>query len=260
MSEVFGLDVSHYQGAINWQSVAAQGRKFVIMKCQYEALPHRVDETFEYNYKQAGVNGLARGVYIFIGSQSIADPVADALSLLGHLKGRYLEYGIWLDYESAKLRALGKERIKDLTKIYDDIFRSAGYYVGIYCNLDWYKNVIHEELKSQYAFWLARYPKKDLGSYNASSSLKPSSKYAVAWQYSSKGHIQGIIGNVDLDVDYDGIVNLLASGKSNEEVAKEVIEGKWGTKNTRPSRRDLLTKAGYDYDQIQKIVNKMLMG
>ena len=135
MSEVFGLDVSHYQGAINWQSVAAQGRKFVIMKCQYEALPHRVDETFEYNYKQAGVNGLARGVYIFIGSQSIADPVADALSLLGHLKGRYLEYGIWLDYESAKLRALGKERIKDLTKIYDDIFRSAGYYVGIYCNL-----------------------------------------------------------------------------------------------------------------------------
>ena len=64
MSEVFGLDVSHYQGAIDWKSVAGDGKKFAIMKCMYEAQSHRIDETFESNYRGAGIYGLARGVYI----------------------------------------------------------------------------------------------------------------------------------------------------------------------------------------------------
>ena len=77
MSEVFGIDVSHYQKSIDWKKVSAQGIKFAIMKCQYEAQSHRIDETFENNYRGAGIYGIARGVYIFIGTQSIADPVAD---------------------------------------------------------------------------------------------------------------------------------------------------------------------------------------
>lgn len=259
MSEVQGIDVSHYQKAIDWKKVAASGRKFAVLKCMYEAQSHRKDEYFEMNYKGAGENNMARGVYIFIASSSLRDPEGDANSLLKHLADRPLEYGIWLDYESDVLRAQGKNKIKELTALYANKFRAAGYYTGIYCNIDWYKNVIHPDLKKEFEFWAARYPKNDVGAYNPGSTLRPTKDVAVAWQYSSKGKVPGITGNVDLDVDYDGIVNLIGGSpkKTNYQIAQEVLANLWGTKDTKPTRRELLTRAGYDYKAIQKIVNSL---
>ena len=256
MSEVLGVDVSHYQGKIDWKQVADSGKKFAIMKCQYEAQSHRIDETFEYNYEESGKYGLSRGVYIYIARASMADPEKDARALLEHLKGRPLEYGIWLDLEDKSLREKGKAFIRNLAYFYADIFMKAGYYVGIYCNRDWYINLIHNDLKDDFEFWIARYPLKDTGEYNPFSILKPD-KYGVAWQYSSKGVVPGIPSKVDLDVDFDGIVVLTGAKKTNEQIVKEVLEGKWGTKNTTPTRKELLTKAGYDYDAIQKKVNEL---
>lgn len=258
MSEVLGIDVSHYQGKIDWAEVRADNRVFAIMKCQYEAQSHRMDETFEYNYSEAGKNDIARGVYIYIARASIADPVGDANALLNHLKGRKLEYGIWLDLEDASLRAQGKGFIRDLAYTYADIFARAGYFVGIYCNRDWYINVIHDDLKRDFDFWIARYPRNDSGIYNPQSSLKPNYQIAVAWQYSSKGIVSGIKTRCDLDVDYDGVVKLIASSpikKTNEEIAREVLEGKWGN---GAERKKKLTSAGYNYKEVQKIVNAWL--
>ena len=260
MKEVLGIDVSHYQLDIDWKQVKEAGKKFAILKCMYEAQSHRKDEYFEANYEGCRRNGIATGVYIFIASASIADPVADANALLHHLYNRKLEYGIWLDYESDVLRRQGKDKIRQLTYIYADIFRRAGYYVGIYSNKDWFDNVIHPDLKRDFDFWIARYPKNDDGEYHSTSSLKPKYPQTVAWQYSSKGHVPGIKGNVDMDVDYDGIINLIAETplrKSNEEIAKEVWAGKWGSDKTKPTRKELLTRAGYDYAAIQKLVNSM---
>ena len=122
-------------------------------------------------------------------------------------------------------------------------------------------NVMHDDLKANYDFWIARYPKNDSGTYNPNSSLKPSPKMAVAWQYSSKGHVNGISGNVDLDVDYDGVINLARPDrKTNAQIAAEVLQGKWGTAKSKPTRKQLLTAAGYDYKAIQYIVNKNLLG
>lgn len=259
--EKLGIDVSHYQKTIDWGKVARNKKEFAILKCQYEAISHRIDETFEYNYIHAGVNGIARGVYIFIASASMADMKGDAESLLKHLNGRKLEYGIWIDLEADVVRSRGKAYIRGLVNVYANIFRAAGYYVGIYCNRDWYMNVIHEELKANYDFWIARYPKNDSGEYNPNSSLKPNPKMAVAWQYSSKGKVPGISVPVDLDVDYDGILELAKPGrKTNMEIALEVLADKWGSKYSKPTRKELLTAAGYDYDSIQYIVNKLKRG
>lgn len=258
MGEVLGIDVSHHNGRIDWQAVACDNRKFAIMKCQYEAQSHRIDEKFEYNYSEAGKYGLARGVYIYIARASMADPVADAHSLLKHLNGRKLEYGIWLDLEDKTVEAKGKAYIRGLAYQYADIFMKAGYFVGIYCNRDWYIRLIHEDLKRDFDFWIARYPRNDSGKYNSNSSLKPSASIAVAWQYSSKGNVAGIKTHTDLNVDYDGVVNLIASSpnrKTVEEIALEVIDGKWSTKQ---ERKKLLTMAGYDYNEVQSLVNKIL--
>lgn len=213
MSEVFGIDVSHHQGHIEWNRVRNEGIRFAIMKCQYEAQSHRKDETFDYNYTEAGKYGIARGVYIYIARASIENPRLDAESLLKNLNGKKLEYGIWLDLEDRSLEVKGKAYIRELAYLYSDIFMKAGYYVGIYCNRDWYIRLIHDDLKRDFEFWIARYPRNDTGLYNKDSSLKPSNTIAVAWQYSSKGRIDGIPNVVDLDVDFDGNIDLIAKGK-----------------------------------------------
>lgn len=204
MSRVLGIDVSHYQLEIDWRAVKEQERDFAILKAQYEAQSHRKDEYFERNYKGCKDNGISTGVYIFIGTQSIADPKHDAKSLISHLEGRALDYGIWIDLEAAAVRRLSKDAITKLVSIYEDIFKNAGYYVGIYCNLDWYRNVLDVNALSDFDFWIARYPKNDDGTLR--ESLNPG--IGVAWQYSSKGRLHGIRTNVDLDVDFDGVINL----------------------------------------------------
>ncbi len=257
MSEIFGIDVSHHNGKINWQQVA-KSKKFAILKCQYEAQSHRIDECFEYNYAEAGKYGMARGVYIYIARSSMANPKADAESLLNHLKGRKLEYGIWLDLEDKTVDVKGKAYIRNLVFEYIDIFKKAGYFVGIYCNLDWYNRLIHNDLKTSFDFWIARYPKSDKGVYNPLSSIKPSANIAVAWQYSSKGNVVGVKGNCDLNVDYDGIINLIANNqayKTLTEIAMEVIDGKWGNGAIRKQR---LRAAGYNPSLVQAKVNEIL--
>ena len=258
MTEVFGIDVSHHNGTIDWEQVRRDGKEFVIMKCQYEAQSHRIDETFEYNYTEAGKQGMSRGVYIYIARASMADPEGDANALLKHLKRRPLEYGIWLDLEDRSLEAKGKAYIRDLAFIYADIFHQAGYYVGIYSNKDWYTRLIHNDLKDNFDFWFARYPKHDTGIYNKTSPIKPSPSIAVAWQYSSKGNVAGIKSRCDLSVDYDGVVRLIAQEplrKSVDEIAREVIDGKW---SNGAQRRELLREAGYNPQTVQKRVNEIL--
>lgn len=261
MAEVFGIDVSHHNGTIAWDQVAKH-KKFVIMKAQYEAQSHRIDETFEYNYKESGRYGLARGVYIYIARHSVADPVADANALLAKLKGRPLEYGIWLDLEDKSVKAISKKEWTRIIYVYANIFRTAGYYVGLYCNKDWYERVLDSKsLSNDFEFWIARYPKDDKGVYNANSSLKPT-KVAAAWQYSSKGSVPGIKTYCDLNVDFDGIVQLGMANhnnpKSNREIALEVLNNKWGTMQDKPSRKELLEAAGYNYEEIRKIVNQLI--
>lgn len=204
MSRKFGIDVSHYQLEIDWKAVKEQGIEFAILKCQYEAQNHRIDEYFEQNYAGCQQNGISTGVYIFIGTKSIEDPEHDANCLLGHLKGRTLEYGIWIDLEATAVRALGKKKITELVRVYERIFKNAGYFVGIYANLDWYRNVLDVNALSDLDMWIARYPKNDDGTLR--ESLNPG--VGVAWQYSSKGRLRGIRKEVDLDVDFDGIINL----------------------------------------------------
>lgn len=195
----YGLDVSHYQKDIDWKKVKDEGKSFAILKAMYET-NHKPDEYFEKNYQGCKANNIELGVYDFFGSKNIENPEKDAKDLLKILNNRPLPWGIWLDLESATLRNIGKNNITRIVEIEADIFRKVGYKVGIYSNKDWYYNVLDSiYLKKQFSFWIARYPKNDNGSIV--DGLNPKG-YADAWQYSSKGKVPGIQGNVDLDIAY----------------------------------------------------------
>lgn len=193
----FGIDVSHYQGNINWAKVKASGKEFVIMKVsQGTGLK---DSKFEEYYKGAKEAGLPVGVYIYNKVTTISNAEAEANFAVKCLKGKTLELGVWLDLEDATMRNLGKTALTTLITKEADIIRKAGFEVNIYCNKDWYNNVLDSSKLKAYKFWIARYPSADNGTLLA--SLK--TDYMDIWQYSSKGKVDGINGNVDLNIMYN---------------------------------------------------------
>ena len=215
----YGIDVSHHQGKIDWKKVASKGItsagnlpvNFAILKCIYESKSHGTDPQFEANYKGCTDNAINVGVYVYHGSESLRDPVAEAKALIKALGGRKLHIGIWHDLEDKALQSAGNPAINALLKIQDDIFKAAGYSdIGIYCNKYWYDKILDTKyLKTIYKYWwIARYLKNDVGQIPG-DSMSPKS-FANAWQFSSKGRVDGISGNVDLDIDYTGLAAALA--------------------------------------------------
>ena len=216
----YGIDVSHHQGSIDWAKVAKHGItsagnlpvNFAVLKCIYEYQSHRKDDFFDINYDGCINNAINVGVYVYHASKSLADPEAEAKALIKALNGRKLHIGIWHDLEDSSLKKAGNAAINALLKIEDDIFKAAGYNdIGIYCNKSWHDSVLDTKyLKTNYKYWwIARYLKNDTGII-PNSNLSPI-KYANAWQFSSKGRVEGISGNVDLDIDFVGLAAAMAA-------------------------------------------------
>jgi GH25 family lysozyme M1 (1,4-beta-N-acetylmuramidase) len=247
---LFGTDVSHYQKAINWAKVKQRGQgDFSIIKLMYES-SRRKDEFFELNYSGCKKNNIPVGIYLFIATKSIENPGEDVKKALEHLKGRKLELGIWLDYESDVLKKAGKKRIKELSYFYKKEFEKANYKVNIYCNYYWFENIIPSQIKKDFLFWIARYKKNDDGFFSRNSKLSPEN-FAIGWQYSSKGKINGINGNVDLDVFFNSSI----LSKDIRSVALDVISGKYGNGKERIQK---LSLAGYSAAEVQREVNRIL--
>lgn len=197
------IDVSSLQGKPDWEQVEQAGYIGAVSRIWNS---RGVDSSWEYNYNMCGRLGMARGAYRYSYALTTAQARAEAKEVLGTLAGRKLELGVWLDLEWSKQRALGAAKVKRIANLWMKVIRDAGYECNIYCNMDWYKNVCGG-LNARY--WIARYPKDDKGILVA--SLKPNVGES-AWQYSSKGRVPGIQGNVDLDEWYD-VVSLPDMGR-----------------------------------------------
>ena len=193
---VKGIDVSSYQGKPDWAKVKTDGIKFAIIRIMNSK---GIDASFEHNYEGCGVNGIARGVYRYSYALSIAQAQAEAKEVLAALAGKKLEMGVWLDLEWSKQRELGSAKVKEIANAWMQVIRAAGYECNVYCNRDWYKNVCGG-LDAKY--WVARYPSDDNGTVK--TNLKPNVG-EIGWQYSSKGKVSGISGNVDMDIWYGDI-------------------------------------------------------
>ena len=194
--EIKGIDVSAYQGDIDWKTVADYGMGFAILRITEKG--NKTDSRFEENYKGCQKYGIPVGVYKCSYALSVAEIQAEAQNVVDVLDGRKLDFPVWLDLGNSAQRSLSTSMLDTLIKTFWSIVTSAGYKFGIYCNADWYENVIPESAKSKYDFWIARYPANDDGWLQ--ERLRPS--YGVGWQYSSKAVIPGISGKVDRNVFY----------------------------------------------------------
>ena len=227
--EIKGIDVSAWQGNIDWKAVVDYGMDFVLMRITEAG--NVTDSKFERNFEACNKYGIPVGVYKYSYAMNVAEVQSEARKVVSVLNGRKIQFPVFLDLEWNNQRTLGAENIHKLAEAFAEIVTAAGYKFGIYCNVDWYNTVICSHLK-KYDFWIARYPANDNGTLQ--ERLRPD--FGVGWQYSSKATIPGISGHVDRNVFYKEYAD--ETEKEEEEVSK------WEqTKNLLDSQVGYLEKA-----------------
>lgn len=239
-----GIDISKYQRNVDYKKLKDQGIEFAIIRCGYGRELHQKDELFETHYKGLKEAGIKVGCYLYSYVTSLQNSILEAENCLKIIKGKQFELPIFYDLEDKITAPLGKDIITQCALNFCEEIENAGYKAGVYANLDWFKNYIDvNKLQDKYYIWLAQWTEKHTADFRVDF-----------WQYTDKGQVLGITGNVDLDIQYaDDIYT--NNKKSNEEIALEVIEDKWGKGEERKNK---LTQAGYDYVTIQAIVNQKL--
>lgn len=270
-----GIDVSSWQGNIDFAKVKASGIDFVIIRAGYGRETRQNDNCFEVNYRNAKAAGLDVGAYWYSYADSAEDTVKEAKACMEVIKGKKFEFPIYFDLEEQSQFAKGRNFCDSIIKAFCGELEKNGYLAGLYCSTYYLNNYISNAIAGKYALWVAQY------NYRCTYTAN---KYGI-WQYSSEGRINGISGNVDMDYCYTDYPNIVKNGgyngykkttakkttatekkttstattvkkKTVDELAKEVIVGKWAAGDERKQK---LIAAGYDYSKVQARVNELMV-
>lgn len=190
-----GVDISECQGIVDFAKVKNDGISFVCMRSTKKN--GSVDAQFERNLSECMDRGIDYSCYKYAYAQTHEAARIEADGVINLLKDRKMT--IWYDLEDKSLVPLGKDAIEGIALSFIGECKEAGFDVGIYCNKNWYDNYISDYLKRKFKFWIARYG-KNTGQLD--EKYKPTGTNVIAWQYTSKGRVDGILGDVDRDVLY----------------------------------------------------------
>lgn len=195
-----GLDLSYYQGTVDFSAIKASGIDFVILRAGFGDRSDQKDSKFEEYYANAKAAGLNVGAYwhSYAGINGlrpdvVEDAKLEAQMFLEAIKGKQFEYPVYMDFESKKqISAFTRRQLTDAVIASLTELENAGYYVGLYCNSYWIDDVLYKNDLTAYDKWLAHYA--DFPCYR--------NEYGGVWQYSQTGSCPGIAGKVDLDYSY----------------------------------------------------------
>lgn len=189
-----GIDISQNQGVINWDKVKEAGIEFVCMRSTKKSL--KADTIFASTLAACKRLKLDYSCYKYMYAANEARSIEEADSVIALLKQYNVDMTIWCDFEDPMYKTMSKSQCEKIIMAFINRCNLAGYKVGIYTYDSMYKTLISDTLKKNYMFWISRYGKND-GTLN--ENYKPSAD-CYAWQYTSKGRVKGINGDVDLDV------------------------------------------------------------
>lgn len=276
----FGIDLSRHNEGINFDILKNNGVEFAILRAGYtgygDGISKAKDNQFENFYNQCKEKGIGVGAYWFTCANTYQKGIDEANFMYNNcLKGKQFDYPIYIDVEDDTggrkwLRDAGIKQITDGIIGFCERLEELGYYVGIYANLDWFNNWINQDRVKDYDKWLACWSANKPNTYLADTMWQ----FGGETNYVRSPYLAG--QNVDQDYCYIDYPSIIKNGgfngytkqnpeqtiqptpepkKSNEELAKEVLEGKWGNGEERKQR---LTDAGYNYQAVQDIVNAKL--
>ena len=192
-----GMDVSYWQGLINWERVKADDIDFAILRCGYVKTLGRpqVDQQWKRNAQECERLGIPYGVYIYSYAKTVEAAKAEADHVINTLKGFSPTYPVYFDLEEKSLESTSNRMLlANMASAFCDKIAAAGYTPGIYANTNWWNNYLTDPVFDQWERWVAQYNSKC--SYTRGS-------YRL-WQCSASGKVDGIVGNVDLDLEFDG--------------------------------------------------------
>lgn len=247
------LDLSKHNGNVDFATLKASGIDSVILRIGWigNRNNHTMDSRFIQYYQVAKNNGFKVGCYVYNYCNNL-DTLKNGIEwLISKIKINNLKFElpVFLDMEDRTISACGKNLLTDMSvKFCEEITRN-GLIAGVYANLNWWKLYLDVEKLKNYKIWLAQYTSKENHTANFKVDL---------WQFTDCGKVSGISGNVDMSycLHCENVNEKEITGrKTNEEIANEVIEGLW---ETGAKRKELLENGGYNYDEIQKIVNEKL--
>lgn len=197
-----GIDVSKWQGNVNWSHVKADGVKFAIVRA---GVGSKEDAQFRNNYAGCKSNGIPIGAYWYSYAMTEAEARQEAAYCLQALSGKTFEFPIYYDMEERKVFALGKVKCSSVAKAFFEVMEKSGYWVGLYSSKSYLESYFTDEVKTKWAVWLAHY---------GVSKSNYSGQYGI-WQKSSTGKVYGISGNVDIDECYLDYATLIKNAGRN---------------------------------------------
>ena len=202
-----GIDVSKWQGVIDWEKAKKGGVGFAILRLGFTGAAsrkHAVDGQFRRNLAQCERHGVNVGVYYYSTATTEAQARAEARFVIKQLKGKKLQYPVYIDTEDAIQARLSKDKLTAVVKAFCDTMEKAGYYVGIYANKNWFAEQLNDGKLKAYDKWIAQY--NDKCTYKGDYGM---------WQYTDKGKVAGINGFVDLNKCYKDYPKIIKKAKLN---------------------------------------------
>ena len=194
-----GVDVSVYQGNIDWNRAKADGIEFAIMRAGYGKYVSQKDKYFDQNMKNAKAAGLPCGVYWFSYALTPEDAIKEADACYEVIKNYKLEYPVSFDMETESQMKLPKETVAQIIEAFCGRMESYGYYTTLYTYASFLNYKVEDRIFDKYDIWVAHY-NTNKPAFNRNYGL---------WQYSCTGSVWGITGNVDRDyvyLDYERII------------------------------------------------------
>lgn len=266
--KTFGIDISEWQKGFNFDKAEKEGVQFAILRGAYHL---DKDACFEDFYKACVSRDIGVGVYHYSMAKTVAEAKEEAAFFIRNvLKGKQFDYPVFLDVEDKTQKKLGKKLLTDIIVAYCEELEKAGYYVGIYSTASFLKSYTTESRLAPYDKWIAQW----------NTECEYAGSYGM-WQFGGETNylrsnkVAGVVCDQDYAYkDYPAIIKSAglngygktqgkkeeapaARKKTVDELAREVIAGKWGS---GAERKQKLTAAGYNADAVQKRVNELLTG
>ena len=251
-----GIDVSSYQGNINWNLVK-NNIDFAIIRCGYgDNIESQDDKQFMNNVSGCINNNIPFAIYLYSyaknlkGEESIQSEIEHCIRLLSKISMK--PFCVYLDMEDDSTRYLGKDTLTSYAEYFSNQITNLGYKSGIYANEYWFNTYldINKIKNNNSSIWCAKY-----------SNNRPSisSNYDI-WQYSSTGTIEGIIGNVDLNTMTNNIISSDINPNINNKKVNVYYKVKTKKYNWLPEVKNLDDYAGWHNDPITAIAIKTDIG
>ena len=152
-----GIDVSRWQGDIDWKKVKASGIEFAIIQAGYRRELSQKYQKFEQNYSGCKAAGMPCGVYWYSYARTEAEAEQEAAVCLEIIRSRQLEYPVFFDVEEPAVLRLGKAQVSKVVRAFLRKVEAAGWFVGLYTSAHHLRDYIEDDVKQRYTVWVAHY-------------------------------------------------------------------------------------------------------